>query len=275
KKTVEFGKGRKRYYISFGNYEPKTAREKALFMSVYYALVYYSVKHIDRILLTDLMENIGYPKLNNRYGFMEYQKEEVIEIVWNVAKSEIGVSGSSVPSSIKKLFPEVEKKDIFKMNIFSVNMVKQYSASGHLKNAVILFKPNFDRNLIRFNRTSEALGLPISEPEYKNIAIYVVYGRNLSDTHIKKTVRELLEIGKIDICRKNPERTYNKLLFVLEQLRTDKYIEKFDFNPYPYGKRDEEDIEKGMTRRSEKNWFDKFLDSEVTLIFSENKKAKR
>lgn len=210
KKTVEFGKGNNKYYISFGKYEPKSAREKALFMSVYYALVYYSVKHIDRILLTDLMENIGYPKREG-HGYEGDQKEEVIETVWNVAKSEIGVSGTSVPNSIKKLFPEVEKKDIFKMNIFGVNVIKQYSAGGNLKNAVIIFKPNFDRNLIRFSKT-EVLGLPISEPEYKNLAIYVVYGRNISDTHIKKTVRELLEIAKIEICRKNPERTYDKLL---------------------------------------------------------------
>jgi len=62
KKEVEFGKGKKRYYINFGGYAPKSAREKALFLSVYYALVYYAVSHKDRILLTDLMENIGYPK---------------------------------------------------------------------------------------------------------------------------------------------------------------------------------------------------------------------
>lgn len=269
KKTVEFGKGNKRYYISFGNYEPKTAREKALFMSIYYALVYYSVKHIDRILLTDLMENIGYPRIKEEYGFREYQKEEVIETIWNVAKTEIGVSGSNVPKSIKSLFPEIEKRDIFKMNIFSLNIIKQYSASGKLKNAVVLFKPNFNKNLIRFNRTSEVLGLPISEPEYKNLAIYVVYGRNLSDIHIKKTVRELLEIAKIDIDKRHPERTYNKLLFALRKIRADGYIKDFVFRPYPYGKRDPEDVTNGkITTRSPENWFDKWLDTEVNLVFS-------
>lgn len=275
KKTVEFGKGNKRYYISFGNYEPKTAREKALFISVYYALVYYSVKHIDRILLTDLMENIGYPRTRIKYGFLESQKEEVIDMIWNVAKSEIGVSGASIPSSIKKLFPEVEKKDIFKMNIFNVNIVKQYSATRTLKNAVILFKPNFDRKLIRFNGTSEVLGSPISEPEYKNLAIYIVYGRNLSDTHIKKTVKEILEIAKIEIDKIHPERTYDKLISAIDRLITDKHIRRFEFNPFPYGKRDEEDIKKGMTTRSHENWFDEWLDAEVKFIFSDDKKAKR
>lgn len=261
KETVEFGKGNKKYCISFGNYEPRSAREKALFLSVYYALIYYSAKRIDRILLTDLMENIGYLKILE-YGYKEFQKEEVIETVWNVTKLEIGVSGNSVPKSIRKLFPDVEKKDIFKINIFSINIIKQYSSIGKLKNAVILFKPNFDRSLIRFS-TIEVLGLPISEPEYKNLAIYVVYGRNISDKRIKKTVRELLEIAKIEIDRAHPERVWNKFLFALRKIKADGYIKDFTFNPYPYGKRDEREI----STRSPKNWFDKWLDAEVIIAF--------
>lgn len=257
KKTVEFGKGNKRYYISFGNYEPRSARENALFLSVYYALIYYSAKHIDRILLTDLMENIGYPKRIG-HGYEEYQKHKVIETVWNVAKSEIGVSGSSVPKSIKRLFPDVEKKDIFKINIFNINIIKQYSSIGKLKNAVIIFEPNFDRSFIRFS-TIEVLGLPISEPEYKNLAIYIVYGRNISNTYIKKTVKELLDIAKIEIDREHPERTYNKLLFALRKIKIDGYIKDFEFRPYPYGKKE------GGKVRSHKNWLDKWLDAEVNL----------
>lgn len=268
KNKIEFGKGSNRYYISFGNYEPKSSREKALFMSIYYALIYYSIRNIDKILLTDLMENVGYPKREG-HGYEVKGKEEVIETVWNVAKSEIGISGPSVPESIKKLFLDVEKKDIFKMNIFNINIVKQYSASLHLKNAVILFKPNFDRNLIRFS-TTEVLGLPISEPEYKNLAIYVVYGKNISDTQIKKTIRELLEIAKIEVDKVHPERTYNKLLSALRKIKVDGYIEKFVFKPYPYGKRDEEDK---RLSRSPKNWFDKWLDTEVLLVFSTDKKS--
>jgi hypothetical protein len=257
KKEVEFGKGKKRYYINFGGYAPKSAREKALFLSVYYALVYYAVSHKDRILLTDLMENIGYPKIPG-HGYKAYQKEEVLEMVWNVARSEIGVSGSSVPDKLKKLFPEIEKGDIFKMNIFRISTVKQFSPAKTLKEALILFKPNFDPGLIRFNRTSEVLGLPISEPEYKNLAIYIVYGSNLGEK-ITKPIREFLEIAMIDIDYEHPERTYNKLLFALRKIRVDGYIESYEFDPFP-------DIREKGEFRGGRGWFYKWLDSNIIVV---------
>jgi hypothetical protein len=261
KKEVEFGKGKKRYYINFGGYAPKTAREKALFISIYYALIYYATKYKDKILLTDLMENIGYPKKIG-HGYLEYQKEEVLEMVWNVARSEIGVSGPVVPTNIKKLFPDVEKRDIFKMNIFSINIIKQYSHNKKLKEVVILFKPNFDTDLIRFNKISEVLGLPISEPEYKNLAIYIVYGSNLKNAErITKIVREVLEIAKIDIDEIHPERTFNKLLFALRKIRVDGYIDRWEWNPFP----DIRDIEKGEFR-GDRGWFAKWLDSKVVVV---------
>jgi hypothetical protein len=261
KETVEFGKGNKMYYVSFGNYSPKTAREKALFMSVYYALVYYATKDIDKILLTDLMENIGYPKRIG-HGYLEYQKEEVLEMVWNVAKSEIGISGTSAPQSIKRLFPGVEKKDVFKINIFNMNIVKQYTISGTLKNAVILFKANFNGDIIRFNSNSKVIRLPISEPEYKNLAIYIVYGSNFKNTEkITKTVREALEIAKIDIDRIHPERTYNKLLFALRKIKADGYIDRWEWTTFP----DIRDIEKGEYR-GDRGWFDRWLDSKVVVV---------
>ena len=261
KKEVEFGSGKKKYYINFGGYIPKTAREKALFISIYYALIYYATKHKDKILLTDLMENIGYPKRIG-HGYLEFQKEEVLEMVWNVARSEIGVSGPSVPNGIKKLFPEIEKGDIFKMNIFRISIIKQYSYKKKLKEAVILFKPNFDTGLIRFNKTSEILGLPISEPEYKNLAIYIIYGSNLKNAErITKTVREALEIAKIDIDEIHPERTFNKLLFALRKIRVDGYIERWEWDPFP----DIRDREKGEFR-GDRGWFNKWLDSKIVVV---------
>jgi len=258
-KEVEFGKGKKRYYINFGGYTPKTAREKALFVSIYYALIYYATKFKDKILLTDLMENIGYPKKIG-HGYLEHQKEEVLEMVWNVAKSEIGVSGPLVPTTIKKLFPDVEKKDIFKMNIFSINTIKQYSENKKLKQAVILFKPNFDTSFIKFNKTSEVLGLPISEPEYKNLAIYIVYGSHLGE-RITKTVKDLLEIAKIDIDEIHPERTFNKLVFALRKTRVDGYIESWEWDPFP----DIRDVEEGKFRGG-RGWFSKWLDSKIVVL---------
>jgi hypothetical protein len=65
--------------------------------------------------------------------YLEFQKEEVLEMVWNVARSEIGVSGSSVPDKLKKLFPEIEKGDIFKMNIFRISTVKRGSSRVDLQ----------------------------------------------------------------------------------------------------------------------------------------------
>lgn len=259
--TVVFDK---KYSITFRGYQPKTAREKALFVSIYYALIYYAVKDRDKILLTDLMDNIGYPKKIG-HGYLERQKEEVLEIVWNVAKSEIGASGPVIPNNIKKLFQDVEKKDMFKMNIFGINVIKQYSPNKRLKDAVIIFKPNFDTKLIRFNKTSEVLALPISEPEYKNLAIYIVYGSHLGE-RITKTVKEILEIAKIDIDAIHPERTFNKLVFALRKTRVDGYIERWEWDPFP----DIRDVKEGKYRGG-RGWFTKWLDSKIIIILPNKK----
>jgi len=179
-------------------------------------------------------------------------------MVWNVARSEIGVSGSSVPDKLKKLFPDIEKGDIFKMNIFRISTVKQFSPAKTLKEALILFKPNFDPGLIRFNRTSEVLGLPISEPEYKNLAIYIVYGSNLGD-RIVKPVREFLEIAMIDIDYEHPERTYNKLAFAIKKITADGYISDWDWDPLPKGKRDHGEF------RGDRGWFSRWLGSNLVV----------
>jgi hypothetical protein len=263
KNIVRFGRSKKRFYISFGGYKPKTAREKALFISVYYALIYYAVKGKEGIYLTDLMDNIG---CNRRpeHGYLQAQKEEVIDMIWNVAKSEIGVSGDAVPQKIKDLFPEIEKRDSFRVNIFSINIVKQFSKDIRLKEVSILFKPNFDKELIAFDRDNEVLKLGLHEPEYKNLAIYISYGSNLKNAKkITKTVKELLEITKIDIDRIHPERTYDRLVAILKRAKNDGYIDRWEWDPYPDGKRDKEDKK---TTRSNKNWFDRWLDTNTILI---------
>lgn len=254
-KEVEFGKGKKKYYINFGGYTPKTAREKALFISLYYALIYYAVKGKDKILLTDLMENIGYHKRPG-HGYIHPQKEEALEMIWNVAKSEVGISGNEVPKKIKELFPEIEKNDKFTINLFSIRVIKQFSADLRLKNAVIFFEPNFDKNQIYFNRNSEVLKLGLHEPEYKNLAIYISYGRMLKKAEqITKNVKELLEIIGLDAeDRKHANRTYDRLVNLLERARRDGYIQRWWWERYPKEKDDG------------KPWVDLWLNTDVTLI---------
>lgn len=268
---VRFGRTKNKFYISFGGYKPKTAREKALFLSVYYALIYYAVKGKEGIYLTDLMDNIG---CNRRpgHGYLQAQKEEVLEMIWNAAKTEIGVAGDSVPKKIKELFPEIEDRDSFRINIFSVNIIKQFSGEMRLKDVVVLFKPNFDKDLIIFDRDNEVLKLGLHEPELKNLAIYFSYGENLKNAKkVVKTVNELLEIAKLEIDRIHPERTYNRLVNILETLKHYGYIDGYKWEKFP-SKRTKDDIKKGKTSRSNSNWFENWLDTDTIITFKRDKK---
>jgi len=257
KNTIKFRKGKKRFCVSFGGYKPKTAREKALFLSVYYALIYYAVKEKEGIYITDLMDNIGCHRKPG-HGYIQPQKEEVLDMVWNVARSEIGVSGDAVPQEIKELFPDIDKKDNFKINIFSIDIIKQYSVDMRLKDAIVYFKPNFDKSLIIFNRDSEILKLGLHEPEYKNLVIYISYGSNLKNAKkITKSVRDLLKIARIDINNVNPERTYDRLVGILRRAQNDGYIHKWGWERYP------EEKDQG------KPWLNLWLDTNTILILPE------
>lgn len=254
KDTVTFDKN---YCISFGGYKPKTAREKALFLSVYYALIYYAVKDKEGIYITDLMDNIGCHRREG-HGYLQAQKEEVLDMVWNVARSEIGVSGDAIPEEIKELFPEIEKKDNFRINIFSINVIKQFSKDDRLKSAIVYFKPNFDKRIIVFNRDSEVLKLGLHEPEYKNLAIYISYGSHLKKAKkITKKVKELLKIARIDVDRNYPKRTYNRLVSILKKAQNNGYIDKWGWERYP----DRKD-KKGA-------WLNLWLDTDTILILPE------
>ncbi|MCX7796177.1 MAG: hypothetical protein N2380_06630 [bacterium] len=268
---VRFGRNKNKFYISFGGYKPKTAREKALFLSVYYAFIYYAVKDKEGIYLTDLMDNIG---CNRRpgHGYLQAQKEEVLEMIWNVAKTEIGVAGDSVPKKIKELFPEIEDRDSFRINIFSINIIKQFSEDMRLKDVVILFRPNFDKDLINFDRDNEVLKLGLHEPELKNLAIFFSYGKNLKNAKkIVRTVKELLEIAKLEIDRIHPERTYYRLVNILETLKHHGYIENYEWEKFP-PKRTRDEVKRGKTTRSNNNWFENWLDTNTIITFKRDKK---
>ncbi len=252
-KEVKIGKGKKRTVVGFGEFLPKNAFEQALYLSVEYSLVYYATKNIKEIKLTDLMENIGYPKREG-HGYLESQKKEVLDMVMNVAKNEIRAEyqGEELPFYIKELFPNVVKGDYFTMEAFTIKTLKHYGKDKKLKDAMISFTPNFNPEKVKFDRDSDVLSLPLSDPEFKNLAIFITYGKRLKGEKTVITVKELLNVIKIQVDREHPQRTYEKLRRVLKEARREELISKVNL---------QEIGGQGET------WLDRWLDSEVTLEF--------
>jgi len=254
-KEVKIGKGKKRTVINFTGFTPKDAFESALFKSIIYGLASYSAKNICGIKLTDLMENIGYPKKEG-HGYIEAQKREAYRMLLNVANTRISafLNEGELPHYIKEIFPVINDGDFYVKNtsIFNIETYEIYNKDGGLKDVHIEFEPKFDPQALKLDRNSNVLSLPLSDPEFKNLAIFITYGKRLKGEKIVITVKELLNILKIPIDRKNPKRTYEKLRRILNLARENKLI-------YDHPVK--------MLDKDKRFNLDMWLESEVTLEF--------
>jgi len=247
---IHIGEGKKirgNTIIRFEGYLPTNLEEKAIFLSSFYALVSFS-EEVNKIRLTDLMEKIGYSK---QVIWKHYNKEKVLNIVKKINELKIVLTfQNEIPESIKELFPDAKKGDEFKTEAFLIYTVEHYTKK-HLKDAVIYFIPIFVPNALYLEQT-KALSLPLDEPQYRLLCIYLSYGASLNKNFIVR-VEELLNVAGIEINEENPKRTYEKLRTLLKRAKEDGIISYYsyqNFDPDIIGKR---------------GWFERWLTSEIKI----------
>lgn len=230
-KTV-LKKGAKETTIEWGEFIPQNAFEKALYVSIYLGLASYCSQlegEIKQIRLTDLMNNIGYPKKGTRYGYLAEQKKQALEMVWKVAQTRvrIGYPYGGLPPIIRDLFPDAKRTDsiIYEVQAFDIETVQVLDKKGKLKDAIINFKPKF-RLTNLYTKKNTVLSLSLKDPEYKNLAIFLSYGKDLTENAEIET-SYLLNIIELQPDIQNPKRTYQRLKKLLEKAKEDKYIKDF------------------------------------------------
>lgn len=238
-KTV-LKKGAKETTIEWG-FIPQNAFEKALFVSIYLGLVSYCSQlegEIKQIRLTDLMNNIGYPKRGTRYGYLAEQKKQALEMVWKVAQSRVRIRYpyGGLPPIILDLFPDARKTDsiIYEVQAFDIETVQVLDKKGRLKDAIVNFKPKFKLPNL-YTKKDTVLSLSLKDPEYKNLAIFFTYGKDLTE-NAEVEISYLLNIIELQPDLEHPKRTYQRLKRLLERAKDDKYIRDFHLDRPDYKK---------------------------------------
>ena len=239
---AEVDKGRHKTKIEWTGYIPQTAKEKALYASIYLGLASYCIdnkndKEVRQIKLTDLMRNIGYPSWGKEKGYRAEQKEEVLEMVWKVAqtRTKISYSGEGIPPIIRDLFPDIKRSDnyFYEVQAFEIETTGIKDKNGKLKDAVIRFKPRFKLDET-YTYKEKVLGLSLKEPEFKNLAIFLTYGKQLSKQATIQ-IGDLLEIIKLTINSEHPKKTYEQLKRLLKKAKDEGLLMDYAL-PKPDGK---------------------------------------
>ena len=244
------GKGEKRTIITTKGFLPRNTKEQALYLSIVFSLAYYSRRGFNRIRLTDLMKNIGCSKKVN--GYLESQKIEVLDMLTKIAENRITTEDTNgkLPYHIKKLFPNNLDRNNSSIPIYDIKILKLYTSDKKLKEAIINFIPYFYANEITYDKTSDILSLPLSEPEFKNLAIFLTYGKRLNGKKIILTPRDICDIIKIQPTKQHPKRTYQIVKRILDKVAETKLVT---------------DIDMKNISSFHKNWFQNWFNMEITF----------
>lgn len=252
--NITIGKKKNKTVLNYTGYVPKNAFEQALYLSILYSLIYYATKRFTEIRLSDLMNNIGYPRRGNSYT--ETQKLEILEMLRKIGNTKVSIDCENGNTSyfIKDIFPNYSNEN-YSTKILDIRILKLYKSLEDkiLKEAIIYFTPYFKTDEINFDNTSNVLSFSLSESEYKNFAIFLTYGHRLNGKQITITPRELLDFLKIKPDKKNPRRTYELINKIFNNALRDKLIKNIDM--------------KSLTEFTG-NWFYYWLSTEITIQLS-------
>jgi len=234
--------------VSFEGYSPATLEEKAIFLSSFYALVSFAKEGERKIKLTDLMEKIGFKQ---KEIWKYYNKEKVLRIIEKIMDLKVVLTfQNEIPENFKKLFPNAKQGDKFKTRLFVIHTVEHYTLK-HLKDAIIYFIPLFVPNAVYLEKT-KALSLPLDEPQYRLLCIYLSYGASLNKNFIVR-VEELLNVAGIEIDEEHPKRTYEKLRTLLKRAKEDGIISYYSYQNF-----DPDNV-------GDKGWVERWLTSEIKI----------
>lgn len=237
----------------------ETTYEKVCFESLFLGLASYlktTKKNYGVIKLTELMERVGYKKREG-HGYKEELKLEALEFLELIRQSEILFLVNEVPEGIRKLFIDIKEGDFISVEPFIISIFKNYSSSGHLKDAIIQVKGLFDLERIYLTEDGgKVLALPLNEPEYKKLVMYLVFGKELCNLNegrkVKIKVKELLKKIDIPIDYKNPKRVREKLRLLLERAKEEGFLKEYELQDMPNFKW---------------GWFEGWLEGELWLFF--------